>query len=119
MYSKTSLTKHLSRVTTPLCKLLYLDCPRKTLIMFFSLSNPTTSLNGTFKLCPKTLIMLISFSKLTTSLNGPFKICPTVGRIREVLVYSKTSLTDHLHRSPISIVLVLPQTNAYTDIPTP
>ena len=61
IYSKTSLTDHLHRSSTPLYWSLYFG-PKRLPIQIFLLH------------------------ELTTSLNGPPKVSPMVGRFREVLL---------------------------------
>ena len=52
-YSKTPLTDHLHRSTTPLCQSLYFSpkrYPYNTIAMIFWLHKPITSINGLFNL---------------------------------------------------------------------
>ena len=61
IYSKTPLTDHLHRSTTP------------------------PQIDHSLYLGPKRSFVMIR--KLTTSLHGPFKVGPIIGRFREVLLY--------------------------------
>ena len=111
LYSKTSLTDHLHRLTTPLYRTLYLDPkqhPYNTIEMVYQLPKPFTSL------------------------NGPIQIGPIVGRFRKsVTVYVPIYIYTYVHicihsyillyanaPKPIHIPMHTPNTYAHEDIHT-